>query len=268
MSPTCLHKLNYHYLHRLLHIVKVSTLLIWHSLIGLIRVATSFGLVSTFEHTRLVRVWVFFLLFSFFFSFFLFFLPGRYWCWVLLKNFHNSLGPRLIVGWYTADISLVLPHIPHQTGPSISLVSLRLYPTSMFFSTSTHTRTIYSNNSLEINNNLYCILYPQVFLWYMGLCRVYAWASGLYVLRLYQPCLRTSLIGIWGNTSLVPVLYQFQISISEIYLPHTSQISVFDPIEAGLGWYEKFSKYQVPGLVYSTLDTRGKPLFITFHLTI
>jgi hypothetical protein len=94
----------------------------------------------------------------------------------------------------------------------------------------------------------------------MGLCLVYARVSGLYVLRLYQPCLRTSLIGIWGNTSLVPVLYQFQISISEIYLPHTSQKSVFDPIETGLGWYEKFSKYQVPGLVYSTLDTRGKPI--------
>lgn len=45
-----------------------------------------------------------------------------------------------------------------------------------------------------------------------------------------------------------------------IYLPHTSQKSVFDPIEGGLGQYEKFSKYQVPGLVYSTLDTRGKPI--------
>ncbi len=44
-----------------------------------------------------------------------------------------------------------------------------------------------------------------------------------------------------------------------MYLPHTSQKSVFSPIEAGLRWYEKFSKYQVPGLVYSTLDTRGKP---------
>jgi hypothetical protein len=53
-----------------------------------------------------------------------------------------------------------------------------------------------------------------------------------------------------------------------MYLPHTSEKWVFDPIEAGLGWYEKFNKYQVPGLIYSTLDTRGKPLVITFHLTV
>jgi hypothetical protein len=171
MSPTCLHKLNYHYLHHSLHIVKVSTQRADIAfIIGVSTVATSFELVSTFEHTRLVRVWVFFFLFSFFFSYLAAtgvgcFLRTFITVWVqgwLLAGIWQILAWYWY--WYKGGIHLVLPHVPYQTGPSISLISLRLYPTSMFFSTSIHSSSIYSNNSLEVNSNLHCILYPQVLL--------------------------------------------------------------------------------------------------------
>ncbi len=171
MSPTCLHKLNYHYLHHSLHIVKVSTQ------------CADMAFIYWLEHGSYqfwtgINFWAFQtgpgmgFLSSFFF---LFFLPGRYWCWVIFKNFITVwVQGWLLAGiwqilawywyWYKGVIHLVLPHIPHQTGPRISLVSLRLHPTSVFFSTSTHTRTIYSDNSLEVKHNLHCILYPQVFL--------------------------------------------------------------------------------------------------------
>jgi hypothetical protein len=67
MSPTCLHKVKLSLPPPFVTHCQGFHTVCWYGIhfIGLSTVATSFGLVSTFEHTRLVRVWVFFFL-SFF----------------------------------------------------------------------------------------------------------------------------------------------------------------------------------------------------------
>jgi hypothetical protein len=169
MSPTCLHKLNYHYLHHSLHIVKVSTQCAD-------RASISWLEHGSYQFWTGINFWAYQTGpgMGFLFSFFLSYLAGtgvEYFSktfitvWVqgwLLAGIWQILAWYQY--WYKEGIHLVFLHVPYPTGPSISLVSLRLYPTSMFFSTSTHTSTIYSNNSLEVTNNLHCILYSQVFL--------------------------------------------------------------------------------------------------------